>query len=128
MAPTRPDRWEIAWKPGWRCCVAPTQGRLKANLGWDRIAKTGSSNATATRRLVGSSTASSQCPRRRFCTKPCPAMITLELRSCLSPRIGRSLAFSLPWSHSTPRLLAYRSVRCQAAGSRSSSTAGYTGA
>jgi len=40
---------------------------------------------------------------------------------------GRSRAFSLPWSHST-RLLAYRSVRCQAAGSRSSNTAGYTGA
>jgi hypothetical protein len=43
----------------WRCCVAPTHGRLKANLGWDQIAKTSSSNATATRRLVGSSTASS---------------------------------------------------------------------
>ena len=38
-------------------------------------------------------------------------MITLALRSCLSPRIGRSRAFSLPWSHST-RLLAYCSVRC----------------
>jgi hypothetical protein len=36
-------------------------------------------------------------------------------------------AYSLPWSHSA-RLLAYRSVRCQATGSRSSSTAGYTGA
>jgi hypothetical protein len=42
-----------------RCCVAPTQGRLKANLGWDQIAKPSSSNATATRRLVGSTTASS---------------------------------------------------------------------
>jgi DNA-binding XRE family transcriptional regulator len=39
-----------------RCCVAPTQGRLKANLGWDQIAKTSSSNAAATRRLVGSLT------------------------------------------------------------------------
>jgi hypothetical protein len=38
-------------------CADP--GRLKANLGWDQIAKTSSSNATATRRLVGSSTASS---------------------------------------------------------------------
>jgi hypothetical protein len=45
------------WQAG-RCCVAPTQGRLKANL-LDQIAKTSSSNATATRRLVGSSTASS---------------------------------------------------------------------
>jgi hypothetical protein len=42
-----------------RCCVAPTQGRLKADLRWDQIAKTSSSNATATRRLVGSATASS---------------------------------------------------------------------
>jgi hypothetical protein len=43
----------------WNCCVAPTQGRLKTNLGWDQIARASSSNATATRRLVGSSTASS---------------------------------------------------------------------
>jgi hypothetical protein len=39
--------------------------------------------------------------------------------SCLSPRIGRSRAFSLPWSAST-RLLAYCSVLCHAAGSNSS--------
>jgi len=32
--------------------------------------------------------------------KTCPATITLRLRSCLSPRIARSRAFSLPWSHS----------------------------
>ena len=37
--------------------------------------------------------------------------ITLALRSCLRPRIGRSRAFSRPWSAST-RLLAYCSVRC----------------
>ena len=43
--------------------------------------------------------------------------------SCLRPRIGRSQAFSRPWSAST-RLLAYRSVRCHAAGSSSSSTIG----
>src|SRR5829696_7733626 len=54
-------------------------------------------------------------------------MITLALRSCLSPHIGRSLALRLPSSHST-RLLASRSVRCHAAGSSSPSTAGYTGA
>jgi hypothetical protein len=54
-------------------------------------------------------------------------MTPLTLWSCLSPRIGRSRAFSRPWSHST-RLLAYWSVRCQAAGSSASSTAGYTAA
>jgi hypothetical protein len=43
--------------------------------------------------------------------------------SCLRSRIGRSRAFSRPWSAST-RLLAYRSVRCHAAGSNSSSTIG----
>jgi hypothetical protein len=50
-------------------------------------------------------------------------MITLALRSCLSPRIGRSRDFKRPWSAST-RLLAYCSVRCQAAGSSSSSRTG----
>ena len=50
-------------------------------------------------------------------------MITLALRSCLSPRIGRSRDFKRPWSAST-RLLAYCSVRCQAAGSSSSSWTG----
>jgi hypothetical protein len=35
-----------------------------------------------------------------FCTKACPAMITLALWSCLRPRIGRRRDFSLPWSHS----------------------------
>jgi hypothetical protein len=50
-------------------------------------------------------------------------MITLALRSCLRPRIGRSRAFNLPWSHSIP-LLAYWSVRCHAAGRSSSTTAG----
>jgi Luciferase-like monooxygenase len=46
-----------------------------------------------------------------------------QLVTCLSPRIGRTCAFSRPWSHSIP-LLAYWSVRCHAAGS----SAGYTGA
>src|SRR4029453_15753016 len=36
-------------------------------------------------------------PRRRFCMKACPAMITLALRSCLSPRIGCSLDLRRPW-------------------------------
>ena len=49
--------------------------------------------------------------------------ITLALRSCLRPRIGRSRDFRRLWSPSM-RLLAYCSVRCHAAGSSSSSTAG----
>jgi hypothetical protein len=36
-----------------RCCVVSPQGRLKANIHWDQIAKTSSSNAIAIRRLVG---------------------------------------------------------------------------
>src|SRR5215207_8809053 len=86
---------------------------------YGQIAKASSSNATANRRCTGSSTASSYRPRRRFCTNACPAITILALRSCLSPRIGPSRAFSRPWSAST-RLLAYRSVRCKAAGSSSS--------
>ena len=42
----------------------------------------------------------------------CPAATALALRSCLSPRIGRSRAFSLPWSHSIP-LLAVGAVPCR---------------
>jgi hypothetical protein len=38
-------------------CVDP--GQSEANIRWDQITKTSSSNATVTRRLVGSSTASS---------------------------------------------------------------------
>jgi hypothetical protein len=52
-----PGRW-----PGSRAdsvALRRPRGRLKANLGWDQIAKTSSSNATASRRLVGSSTNSS---------------------------------------------------------------------
>ena len=56
-----------------------------------------------------------------------PASMILALWSCLSPRIGCSLDLRRPWSASI-WLLAYRSVRCQATGSSSSSTAGYTGA
>jgi len=58
-----------------------------------------------------------------FCTKASPAITTLTLWSCWSPRIGRSRALRRPWSPST-RLLAYCSVQCQAAGSSSPSTAG----
>jgi hypothetical protein len=37
---------------------------------------------------------SSWCPRRRFCMKACPAMITCAVRSVRSPRIGRSRCLS----------------------------------
>src|SRR6266498_267671 len=62
-----------------------------------------------------------------FWTKAWPAITTLAPRSVLSPRIGRKRRFSWPWSASS-RLLAYCSVRCQAAGATSSSTLGYTAA
>ena len=55
----RADADEYAEYIRGRCWVASTQGRLKADPRWDQIAKTSSSTATATRRLMGSSTASS---------------------------------------------------------------------
>ncbi len=83
--------------PSGRCCVAAAQGMLVvATWTLDQIAMASSANATATRRFAGSSAASSSCSRRTFCTNACPAMITLVLRSCLRPRIGRSRAFSRP--------------------------------
>ena len=42
-----------------RCCVPSARGMLKPRSSPDQIAKASSSNATATRRLAGSSTASS---------------------------------------------------------------------
>ena len=57
--------------------------------------------------------------------KAWPAVTALAPASVFSPRIGRRRRFSCPWSAST-RLFAYRSVRCHAAGSSSSSTLGYT--
>ena len=77
-------------------CIWSTGDMPKPRPAGDQIAKASSSNATATRRLAGSSTPSSYWPRRRFCTKPCPAITILVLRSCLSPRIGRSRTFSRP--------------------------------
>jgi hypothetical protein len=41
-----------------RCCVPPARGMLKLRSPSDQIAKASSSNATATRRPTGSSTAS----------------------------------------------------------------------
>src|SRR5450631_2820881 len=48
-------------------------------------------------------------------------MITLAVPSVFSPRIGRSLALSRPWSHST-RLFAYCPVLWNAPGSSSPMT------
>ena len=88
-----------------RCRVVPAQGKLKSRrlLGSDRQDQFVERDRHPPAHWLLS--ASSSWPRRTLCTKAYPAMITLALRSCLSPRIGRSLAFSLPWSHST-RLLA----------------------
>jgi len=47
--------------------------------------------------------------------KAWPRITTLAVRSVLSPRIGLSLAFRGPWSHST-RLFSYWPVLCNAAG------------
>jgi hypothetical protein len=75
-----------------RCCIWLVRGMLEAAIAnWRQIAKASSSNATASRRFIGSSTASSSCPRRTFCTNTWPAMTTLALRSCFMPHIGRSL-------------------------------------
>jgi hypothetical protein len=76
-------------------CAGPGQTEVASSTR-DQIAKISSSNATASRLLVAASAA---------CTNACLAMITLALRSWLRPRIGRSRAFSRPWSHSM-RLLA----------------------
>jgi hypothetical protein len=95
-------------------------------LGW-QIAKASSSTGTASRTATGSSTISSQCARRRLCATACPAMTTLAGRPCVSPRIGRRHAVSLPWSAAT-RFLADGSLRCQAAGTSSSGTPGATAA
>jgi hypothetical protein len=54
--------WEqmgVAVYPKGRCCVPPARGMLKPRPSRDQIAKANSSNATATRRLTGSSTANS---------------------------------------------------------------------
>jgi hypothetical protein len=50
-------------------------------------------------------------------------MITFIVRPDLTPRIGRNLAFSRPWSASQP-LFAYFVVSWNAAGASSSITAG----
>jgi hypothetical protein len=93
----------------------------------DQIAKASSWNATASRQFVSSSTASSWCPRRTFCTNACPrddhpsAMVLLEPTHRTDPRLEATVI-------GLGVVAGYRSVRCQAAGSSPSSTAGYTGA
>src|SRR3954451_22057114 len=59
--------------------------------------------------------------------KAWPRITTLAVRWVLSPRIGRSRAFSRPWSHST-RLFSYWPVLCNAAGTSSSITFAKAGA
>jgi hypothetical protein len=93
---------------------------------WYQIAKASSSNATASRKVTGASTAVRSVPGG------CSAQgragdHDLALWSCWSARIGRSRVLRRPGSAST-RLLAYCSVQCQAAGSSSPSTAGYAAA
>ena len=56
-----------------------------------------------------------------------PRITTLAVRFVFSPRIGLSLAFSRPWSHST-RLFSYWPVLCNAAGTKSSITLAKAGA
>ena len=54
-------------------------------------------------------------------SRTCAAMTALAVRSVFKPRIGRSLAFSRPWSHSI-RLFACLIVLCNACGNNSSIT------
>ena len=56
-----------------------------------------------------------------------PRITTLAVRSVLSPRIGLSLTFSRPWSHST-RLFSYWPVLCNAAGIKPSMALAKAGA
>jgi hypothetical protein len=62
-------------------------------------------------------------PRRRFWTNACPAARIRADRWRMSPRIGRSRAFSRPSSVST-ELFAYRPTVCSAEGISSSRTRG----
>jgi hypothetical protein len=78
------------------CCVTARRTRWSCELRPDQMTNPSSWNAAATRRFVGSSAASSYCPRRRFWINAWPAIITLALRSRLRPRIGRSRAFKRP--------------------------------
>jgi hypothetical protein len=110
-------------RAGGHCCVWSARGmpapyhqaRIRSPMPVRRTRPPTAGSATPLRRVRNA--------RRKFCTKPCPAITVLALRSCLSPRIGRSLALRRPWSASI-RLLPYWSVRCHAAGSSSSNTTG----
>jgi hypothetical protein len=55
----RPSSADRALLSARRCCVPSARGMLKLRRSRDQIAKASSSNATATRRLAGSSIASS---------------------------------------------------------------------
>jgi hypothetical protein len=92
-----------------------------------QIASRSSSNAVASRNTGGSSTPSSQWPQCRLWMNACPLITTLAVRSVFNPRIGRSRALSLPWSHSR-RLFSYSLVLWNAAGINSSITFARAGA
>jgi hypothetical protein len=133
--PTRRSWWSRTWTPAgrWgRCrCMRPSRGLLHLVDGQHANAESGrivTSRGPALR--TRPSTAGSVAPRpparsdhaadsEPTCTHP---ITTLALWSCLRPRIGPSRAFRRPWSVSTP--LAYRSMRCHAAGNSPSSTIG----
>jgi hypothetical protein len=87
-------RLHLPTAPGQRspsrvCRLASVRGVLKAR--YNLLGEGGRHPPTRRlldRQLIG--------PRRRSWTKPCPAMITLALRSCSSPRIARSRALRRP--------------------------------
>ena len=72
----------------------PRASPVKFAPGLVQTAWASSVNAAATRSAAGTSTASSKCPRRRFCMNAWPAMITCAVRS-VSPRIGLSRVLEL---------------------------------
>jgi hypothetical protein len=55
----RGDNSEVRQDQRWRCCVAPTCCTLERDSTCDQIAKATSSNTTGSRRVIGSSAASS---------------------------------------------------------------------
>ena len=79
-----------------RCCVAPTCRALERDfdLCSDRQGQLVERHGQPSgHRLLGGQLVVSAA---KVLTKACPAMITLALWSCLSPRIGRNRAFNRP--------------------------------
>lgn len=79
-------------RPVRRCCVASRPGRLVPGRVVAQMAALSSVNAMETRWETGMSAASSKCPRRRFCTKACPAaMSTADRRRFSHASLGAEL-------------------------------------